>query len=71
MFGVALADEYFADLIEKFHAISKQPLLYPVDDVKDGYRRCVYRSYVIYYRETEDGVEIMAVLGQQDRDQWL
>ncbi|MEL8055084.1 MAG: type II toxin-antitoxin system RelE/ParE family toxin [Pseudomonadota bacterium] len=70
-FGLSQADWYLAGLRNKFQQIAESPKLYPVDSIRDGYRRCVYRSNVIYYREIEDGVEIMAVLGQQDRDQWL
>ncbi|MEM1035679.1 MAG: type II toxin-antitoxin system RelE/ParE family toxin [Pseudomonadota bacterium] len=70
-FGIAQADRYLAGLRTQFEKIAGMPRIYPQDDIRENYRRCVYRSDVIYYREIEGGIEIMAVLGQQDRDQWL
>ncbi|MEM1087264.1 MAG: type II toxin-antitoxin system RelE/ParE family toxin [Pseudomonadota bacterium] len=58
-------------MLDQLDWIARQPLLYPFYDHDLIYRLCVYHSDVIYYRERLDGVEIMAVLGQQDRDQWL
>jgi EPS-associated MarR family transcriptional regulator len=44
-----------------------------IEEIKGdlGYRRCVYRSDTIYYRVQPSGVEIMAILGGQDLDEWL
>jgi toxin ParE1/3/4 len=42
-----------------------------VDDIRAGYRRSVCGIDSIYYRVQGDSVEIMAIIGQQDLDQWL
>jgi len=70
-YGEAQADRYFNGLYQQFERIADHPLLYPVDNVRERYRRCPYRSDVIYYRIVGDAVEITAILGRQDREQWL
>jgi toxin ParE1/3/4 len=42
-----------------------------VDDIREGYRRSVCGVDSIYYRVDGDIVEIMAILGQQDVDNWI
>jgi len=70
--GEAQADAYFFQLIERFDKLAEQPLLYPaVDDIREGYRRSVCGTDSIYYRIEGQTVEIMAVIGQQDVDEWL
>ena len=69
--GEARADRYLAGLNERFQEIADTPLIYPADDIRVGYRRSTYKSDVIYYRIAEDFVEIIAVLGSQDREAWL
>ena len=70
--GEAQADAYFFQLIERFDKLSEQPLLYPaVDDIREGYRRSVCGTDSIYYCIEGQTVEIMAVIGQQDVDEWL
>ena len=62
----------FFQLIERFDKLAEQPLLYPtVDDIREGYRRSVCGTDSIYYRIEGQTVEIMAVIGQQDVDEWL
>lgn len=66
------ADSYFWGIVECFKKISENPELYQsIDHIRLGYRRCVYRSDTIYYRVGSSGVEIMAILGGQDLDEWL
>ena len=70
--GVEQADAYFLQLIERFQQIADKPLMYPAaDGVRKGYRRSVCGRDSIYYRITEDTVEIMAVIGRQDIEAWL
>ncbi|MBL6807958.1 MAG: type II toxin-antitoxin system RelE/ParE family toxin [Pseudomonadales bacterium] len=53
-FGEARAEAYF------------QPLAYPaVDEIRVGYRRSVCGADSICYRIVGDGVEVMAIIGQQ------
>ena len=70
--GEAQADAYFLRMIERFQQIADDPLLYPaVNDIRDGYRRSVCGRDSIYYRIDNDEVEIVAIIGRQDLDEWL
>lgn len=70
--GEEQADRYFAAFFERFEELAEQPLLYPVvDDIRKGYRRSVCGTDSIYYRIKGETVEIMAIFGQQDVDNWL
>lgn len=56
----------------RFEKIADQPYLYSaVNHVREGYRRSVCGADSIYYRIADVDVEIMAIIGQQDADQWL
>ncbi|MDH3638462.1 MAG: type II toxin-antitoxin system RelE/ParE family toxin [Gammaproteobacteria bacterium] len=71
-FGEAQADKYFNAFFDRFNLLGEQPLLYPaVEDVRAGYRRSVCGVDSIYYRIDGDTVEIMAIIGQQDVEEWL
>jgi toxin ParE1/3/4 len=71
-FGEARADRYYHALFDKFDEIAAHPLMYQsVDEIRVGYRRAVCGSDSIYYRIGSDGVEIMAIIGRQDTDDWL
>jgi len=71
-FGEDQAEKYFDGFFERFVILAEQPLVYPaVDDIRDGYRRSVYGADSIYYRVAGDNIEIMAIIGQQDLDDWL
>ena len=65
--GEAQADEYYNAFFDRFEKLCEQPLLYPaVDDIREGYRRCVCGVDSIYYRINADAVEIMRIIGRQD-----
>ncbi len=71
-FGDAQADRYFYGFFETFERIAKNPVHYQaVDHVREGYFRCHYYSDSIYYRINDQAVEIMAILGGQDADEWV
>lgn len=71
-YGEARADKYYNTFFDRFEQLVEQPLLYPgVDDIRKGYRRSVCGVDSIYYRINGDIIEIMAVMGQQDIDEWL
>jgi len=71
-FGESQADEYFRGFFECFEKISENPKLYQsIDHIRIGYRRCAYKSDTIYYRVNHSVVEIMAILGGRDVDEWL
>ena len=70
-FGEVQADKYFAALVKRFDEIVEQPYLYQsVDNIRDGYRRSVCGADSIYYRVDGNGVEIMAIIGQQGTSHW-
>jgi toxin ParE1/3/4 len=70
--GEAQADRYFHAFFDRFEQLAEQPLLYPgVDDIRQGFRRSVCGVDSIYYRVDGQTVEIMAIIGQQDVDEWL
>ncbi|MGB5520307.1 MAG: type II toxin-antitoxin system RelE/ParE family toxin [Gammaproteobacteria bacterium] len=71
-YGEAQADKYYQAFFERFEQLAEQPLLYQaVDDILPGYRRSVCGSDSIYYRIDGETVEIMAIIGQQDLDEWV
>lgn len=72
-FGEARAESYIHGFFRQFEQISQNPESYQaVDYIRKGYRRCNYQSDSIYYRTGHTGVvEIMAILGGQDVDNWL
>jgi toxin ParE1/3/4 len=70
--GQSAADEYYHAFFDHFEMLAEQPLLYPaIEHIHKGYRRSVCGVDSIYYRIEGDTVEIMNILGQQDRDEWL
>ena len=66
-FGVTQADKYFNTFFEYFEIIAERPFAFEsVDYIKPGYRKCPCGSDTIYYRISENMVEIMAIVGMQD-----
>jgi toxin ParE1/3/4 len=52
--------------------LAARPYAYQaVDEIRPGYRRTVCGVDSIYYRVTDNIVEIMSILGRQDIDGWL
>jgi toxin ParE1/3/4 len=71
-YGEAQADQYYDAFFDRFEELAEQPYLYQaVDDLREGYRRSVCGADSIYYRVDGDTVEVMAILGQQDVDEWI
>jgi len=70
-YGQEQADLYFTDFFDHFDRLAEQPLSYPVTEIREGYRRSVCGADSVYYRITDGIVEIMAIVGAQDADQWL
>jgi len=66
-FGEQAADAYYFRFFERFEILAESPYLYPAaDDIREGYRKSVCGVDTIYYRVVDTGVEIMAIIGQQD-----
>ena len=72
-FGKTSADQYYYAFIERFEELAHSPYHYPlIDNVRKGYRKCMCGVDTIYYRILESGdIEIVALLGRQDRRKWL
>ena len=66
-FGMVQTDKYFDSFFKYFDIITQRPFSFEsVDFIKTGYRRCVCGSDSIYYKVSNDIVEIMAIIGRQD-----
>ena len=66
-FGITKADKYFESFFECFEVIAQRPFAFEsVDHIREGYRRCPCGSDTIYYRISENCIEIMAIIGMQD-----
>lgn len=67
-FGESRADKYYNDLFDCFDDIAREPLMYPSDDaLRAGYRRCVCGVDTIFYRISGHSVEIVRILGRQNK----
>ena len=65
-FGLARSEEYRDGLNACFQRIANSPTQHQaVDHIRQGYRRCVYRSHSIYYRIEGQRVAVMRILGRQ------
>lgn len=70
--GNQRADLYHQGMLDRYAQIAEQPYLYQaVDSNRAGYRRSVHGTDNIYYRINGGIVEIMAILGHQDTEDWL
>ncbi len=67
-FGLKIAIRYQNALKERFEILAENPVLYPVTELREGYRRSVCGVHSVYYCESQDGVEIIRILGRQDAD---
>ena len=66
-FGITHADKYFDSFFENFEIIANRLFSFEsVDYLKTGYRRCVCGSDSIFFKISNDIVEIMAIVGRQD-----
>ena len=65
--GRSQSDSYRERLKQRFELLANEPMLYQaVDHIQEGYRRSVCGAHSIYYRVSDDGVDIMRVLRSQD-----
>lgn len=71
-FGERQAEQYYQTLTQRFFHIAENPFSYPaVDNIREGYRRSPCGVDSIYYRVTNQTIEIMRILGKQDTQQLL
>ena len=66
-FGLVQSEDYRDGLKKRFQELAERPRQYQaVDEIRQGFRRSVYRSHSIYYRIEGNGITIMRILGRQD-----
>ncbi len=66
-FGLIPSEQYRDGLKKRFQELADHPHRYQaIDEIRQGYRRSVYRSHSIYYRIEGNGVAIMRILNRQD-----
>ncbi len=71
-YGIQKSNQYRDKLKQQFEQLAEQPYLsQAVNHIRKGYRRCVCGPHSVYYRIEDNHIEIMAVIGQQDIEQWL
>lgn len=67
-FGEVQADRYFNSFFEKFEIIANRPYSFEsAEFIKTGYRKCVCGVDTTFYRINDNIVEIMTIIGRQDR----
>ena len=67
-FGEEQADQYFDAFFEKFEVITERPYAFEsAEFIRTGYRKCVCGVDTIFYRINNNIVEIMTIIGRQDR----
>lgn len=67
-FGEDQADKYFNAFFEKFESIAQRPYAFEsAEFIKTGYRKCVCGVDTIFYRVDNNIIEIMTIIGRQDR----
>ena len=66
-FGETVAIAYFDGLVERLESIAQSPLQYPeAENIREGYRLCVYKSHSIYFRYVSETSKIIRILNGQD-----
>ena len=66
-FGEAVAITYFDGLVGRFESLAASPFQYPAaENIREGYRLCVYKSHSVYFRCVNKDVEIVRILNGQD-----
>ena len=68
--NVDAADHLAATIVGKYRLLAKHPRLGPArDEFESGLRSFVVGSYLIFYRPTDEGIEVVRVLsGVRDLD---
>ena len=64
--GLEKADLYHQGFMQRFEEIAMNPFLYPsADYIRKNYRKSVCGVDTIYYRITNNAIEIMNIIGRQ------
>ena len=71
-FGEKQADMYYESFFKYFEIIAERPYSFEsVNSIKTAYRRCVCGSDSIFFKISEDTVDIIAIVGKQDLEKIL
>lgn len=70
-FGLQAAETYYDKLHIAFDKIAEHPLLYPISSDYKEYRVYTLLPDSIYYRVYPNMVEIVAIIGSQDKSVWV
>jgi len=66
--GEEQADKYYDGLLAHFDALCENPSLYrAVDEIREGYRRSVFGKHAIYYRISNNAIEVMGLVKHENR----
>ncbi|MFT6906381.1 MAG: toxin ParE1/3/4 [Oleiphilaceae bacterium] len=66
-FGLTVAITYYDGLVCRFKSLAASPFQYPAaENIREGYRLCVYKSHSVYFRCVNKDVEIVRILNGQD-----
>jgi toxin ParE1/3/4 len=66
--GEEQADQYYDALLAHFDVLCENPYLFrAVDEIRIGYRRSVCGKHSVFYRISEDTVEIMGLVRSENR----
>lgn len=64
--GRRIADSYIRDLTAAIESVALDPYLgVSADEVRPDYRRHVFRSHVIFYALSDNGIVVARILHQQ------
>lgn len=65
-FGEAQAEKYIGGLLDTFTLITEyNGIGRDIGHVRAGYFRYEYESHTIYYRQDQDGISIVRILGER------
>ncbi len=66
------ADHYHADIVSAFEALATQRKSGRTTEVRDGYFKCSVGSHFVFYRKSDDGIDVIRILHQRmDADRHL
>lgn len=65
-FGDVQATAYLMGLEETFMRLAARPTTAPaVDDIRPGYRRCIYEQHAIYFRVDGNDIYVVRILNHR------
>lgn len=63
---VVQAEEYIAEIRDAIERVAKEPNRgRRCDDIRDGYRRYVVGSHLVFFVEYEDAIDVIRILHQR------